>query len=150
MRHAQIRMMESIMVGLVIMTIFGLMLQFYYNQKTMELEKTIEKAKQSEAIAVSQLILFSPEIKCNGVDYCVDLSKASAAHDYVRSIYSHIFGYGYIELHQTFPISYNLTIYNNSLQQYSSSYTYTYGVNIYNTSSKSNGFGYLTINKQYK
>jgi len=139
------------MVGLVIVVMFGLIIQIYSSSKMRELEMAIEKEKEREAVAISQIALYAPEIKCNNEDYCIELEKARAANKSkkLEELYKKLFGYGYIRIIQIYPTSFNLTVYNNSLEKSMSSYTYRYTINIYNTSSKKEGLGILEINKQY-
>ncbi len=155
LKKAQIQIAENIGVLVVffIFLVFGLV--FYANLRSAAYVEKIDDFEQLQSIAVSQKVLYMPELICftgfNIVDdYCFDSAKMdafdkflNANKDIMETNYYDYFGNSRIEVQEILPGNKNWLLYNRSTK---SGYERTYlPINIYNPTEDRYHLGILKV-----
>ena len=159
-KKSQIQTFETIAVLFIFFILIGIGAIFYVRIYKSNLEITKYGYSQSKSITIAQRVMFMPELQCSEdkvvKDNCIDLLKLEAAKEVINSnkiYYYDLLEFGEINITQEYPSSSDIpewTIYSRKLDKPSSSFLTYVPISLYNATTRTYGFGILSIETQSK
>ncbi len=164
-RKGQVQMGETITVVLIIMFLLALSLMFYGKVKGSSIKEAGKRASEVEFISLAKLVLSLPELSCSTAQVidegCVDLYKAEILSEkiseafnsedkmnsFVFNYYLDLFGNSKIELKEVYPEQRNITLYNATLDEYTSRQVERIPVVVYDPKDDRNTLGVLVLTR---
>ena len=157
-KSSQIQTFETVAVLFIFFILIAIGAIFYVRIYKSNVDVTKYGYSQSKSIAISQRVMFMPELQCNKVikDNCIDLLKLEAARNVISSneiYYYDLLEFSEINLTQEYPSSAaapKWTVYSRKIDNPSSSFLTYVPVSLYDPIARTYGFGIVSIETQSK
>ncbi len=159
-KKSQIQTFETIAVLFIFFILIGIGAIFYVRIYKSNLEITKYEHSQSKSVTIAQRVIFMPELQCSEEkvvkDNCIDILKLEAAKNVINSneiYYYDLLEFSEINITQEYPSFTNVpewTVYSRKIDKPSSSFVTYVPISLYNPTTRTYGFGILSIETQSK
>ncbi|MBI4140579.1 hypothetical protein HY485_01945 [Candidatus Woesearchaeota archaeon] len=153
--RAQLKMFETIGVLIVFFILLAIGMSVYFFLQKTSYAKDIEHARQLEALALMQKMLYLPELDCNFLqttqDNCIEKLKLEALRDLLqrdanaKQDYYPTFGRSAIKIVPVYPTGNDITLYQNTPQKYKQMFKTHTPIILKDTVNNINTFAYIEI-----